>query len=605
MLLWAAVVFMLYMGRTPAYAAPDSEKLEWRAQVEQPDSFSSNTDTDDDLAFLAITKCMPRAAWMVEDTSPMLWVLEHNKSWRGNSNLDFGDCVRKYNWEEPGRSDAPDTEKGRRAAHKLTSKFSDYLMSHGCSGRGSNDCLTLLYAMLELAPLSPRLPEIFERIAPDFSSSNTPQIPPELAGKREAHQGKDWEAAQSIRRQIMTRVIYLTLRLDMLSMRPKEQVLPGEPAATLAQLLPLAEVLLLLDRIQGTLWPRPRIDHQHPFANPWGTLPKTTGFPLWDRALADLGRQALTGENNTGCAAPVDSLNSLPQAYWRGYWLAMLELGRHDCKPEGETGWAAAYSTAASADDPSLAAFAPLRAYLGNENRADAHLAMVLPLAEHCPLASDPWQICAWVGDKARRDSQARDERQLPVPRKQRFKAELLLTHTQVLDQLPGDVRLAALLARLERREGRPLPDVRASLAQLARQSPAWPESFSPLANRRWWHPKSALRALELDLPLNAGHTGGSGRGLLIYGQGLAPRLVRLPGNFGQYDDGDLVALSDQDGDGRLEAWFSAEWGECDGEDSIAGENCAITSYFLGGEVFGDRLGPYIVGPLPTTYSGD
>lgn len=535
----------------------------------------------------------------------MLWVLEHNEAWRGYSNVDFGDCVRKYSADEPGWSQSPDTELGQRAASKLAAKFGDYLMKHGCNGRGPDDCLTLLYALLELAPVSPRLPEIFERIAPDFSPSHAPQIPPELAKKRGAHQGTDWDAAQSIRRQIMTTVIYLTLRLDMLAMRPKEQVLPGEPAATLAQLVPLAEALLLLDRIQGTLWPRPRIDSQRPFANPWGTLPKTARFPLWDRALADLGRQALTGENNTGCTTPVDSLNSLPQAYWRGYWLAKLQLGQQDCEPQGDTGWVSAYRAATAADDPVLEAFTPLRVYLGNEARSDAHLAMVLPLAEHCPLASDPWRICVWVGDKARRDSQARDERQLPVRRQERFKAELLLANTQVLDQLPGDVRLAALLARLERHEGGPLPDVRASLAQLAQQSPDWLESFSPLAKRRWWHPKSALRALELDLPGNARHTGESGRGLLIYGQGLPPRLVRLPGNFGQYDDGDLVMLSDLDSDGRLEAWFAAEWGQCDGEDSVAGENCAITSYYLGGEVFGDRLGPYIAGPLPMTYSGD
>lgn len=606
-LLWATVLFILNVGYAPTLlAASDSENPRWSAPVKQPDFVSPRTDLDDDeLAFVALARCLPTAARTIEDISPMLWVLEHNKAWRGYSNVDFGDCVRKYSADEPGWSQSPDTERGRRAASKLATKFGDYLMKHGCNGSGTNDCLTLLYGLLELVPASPRLPEIFERLAPDFSSSSTPQIPPELAGKREAHQGKDWEAAQSIRRQLMTRVIYLTLRLDMLAMRPNEQVLPGEPAATLTQLFPLAEALLLLDRIQGTLWPTPRIGSQYPFANPWETLPKTDGFPIWDRALADLGRKALSGNRDTLCAAPIDSLNSLPKAYWRGYWLAMLEFGRHDCPPSGETGWVATYRAATSADDPALAAFAPLRAYLGNENRADAHLAMVLPLAGHCPLKTDPWKICTWAGDKALRGAQSLDERRLPVPHQQRFRAELLFANTQVLDQLPGEVKLAALLARLERREARPLPDVRASLIQLAQQSHDWLEHFSPFATQRWWHPNSTLRALELDLPVDAEHPEENQRGLLVYGPDVAPHLVRLPGGFGQYDDGNMVTLSDLDGDTRLEAWFAAEWGECDGEDSVPGENCAITSYYLGGEVFGDRLGPYIAGPLPKPQSGD
>ena len=38
---------------------------------------------------------------------------------------------------------------------------------------------------------------------------------------------------------------------------------------------------------------------------------------------------------------------------------------------------------------------------------------------------------------------------------------------------------------------------------------------------------------------------------------------------LGQYDDGEISGISDVDRDGNIEVWFSAEWGECDGEECI------------------------------------
>jgi len=75
--------------------------------------------------------------------------------------------------------------------------------------------------------------------------------------------------------------------------------------------------------------------------------------------------------------------------------------------------------------------------------------------------------------------------------------------------------------------------------------------------------------------------------------------LVSLPVGWGQYDDGNLAALSDIDGDMRLEAWFVGVFGECDGENEIAGKTCAFDTFHFGGEVFGNELVPYIKGSPP------
>lgn len=73
---------------------------------------------------------------------------------------------------------------------------------------------------------------------------------------------------------------------------------------------------------------------------------------------------------------------------------------------------------------------------------------------------------------------------------------------------------------------------------------------------------------------------------------------VALPQNLGQYDDGVLVGLSDVDQDGNIEAWFSAEWGECDGEGLVPGRDCAIPRYYRF-EQFGERFLPFVLGARP------
>ncbi|MDP2828162.1 MAG: hypothetical protein Q8O37_06110 [Sulfuricellaceae bacterium] len=69
-----------------------------------------------------------------------------------------------------------------------------------------------------------------------------------------------------------------------------------------------------------------------------------------------------------------------------------------------------------------------------------------------------------------------------------------------------------------------------------------------------------------------------------------AIRVVGVPPRFNyQYDEGEITHVSDLDGDGNLEIWFSGVFGECDGEDSKPGIDCAIKATHMG-EIFDDAL---------------
>jgi hypothetical protein len=72
-------------------------------------------------------------------------------------------------------------------------------------------------------------------------------------------------------------------------------------------------------------------------------------------------------------------------------------------------------------------------------------------------------------------------------------------------------------------------------------------------------------------------------------------RFIVGPGQYGQYDDGVIEAISDKDHDGNIEVWISAEWGECDCEECRPGVDCAVATHFMA-EQFGSDLGGFVPG---------
>lgn len=87
-------------------------------------------------------------------------------------------------------------------------------------------------------------------------------------------------------------------------------------------------------------------------------------------------------------------------------------------------------------------------------------------------------------------------------------------------------------------------------------------------------------------------------RTILISVTSKGSRYTYVPGNYGQYDDGDIVAISDKDKDGNIEVWIEATWGECDGEGLRPGIDCAIVHHYMA-EQFGNYLGGFVQGLRP------
>ncbi|WMW80803.1 hypothetical protein RF679_00645 [Undibacterium cyanobacteriorum] len=100
--------------------------------------------------------------------------------------------------------------------------------------------------------------------------------------------------------------------------------------------------------------------------------------------------------------------------------------------------------------------------------------------------------------------------------------------------------------------------------------------------------PKQASYLVDYDVPSQ----------FLVVVSDTGIQWVALPQSLGQYDDGVLIGLSDVDQDGNIEAWLSAEWGECDGEGLVPGRDCAIPHYYRF-EQFGERFLPFVQGARP------
>jgi len=87
---------------------------------------------------------------------------------------------------------------------------------------------------------------------------------------------------------------------------------------------------------------------------------------------------------------------------------------------------------------------------------------------------------------------------------------------------------------------------------------------------------------------------------ILISATSKESRYLYVPSGYGQYDDGQIIGITDQDKDGNIEVWISATMGECDGdgEELRPGIDCAIPHHYMA-EQFGNYLGGFVQGPSP------
>jgi hypothetical protein len=216
-------------------------------------------------------------------------------------------------------------------------------------------------------------------------------------------------------------------------------------------------------------------------------------------------------------------------------------------------------------------------------------------LGSACPQAHDPWQVCRWSGPEQRRlgDLLAR----LPVRPADRFVARMLWDPATAAGPDPAGRLLKALQRRALARHPDAAQAVVRALQPLQRLGEVG-------VGRLWRHPRHPLAAVEIrlspsaDAPADALAALGAQRHLLLIDRHDA-WLLATPGDWGQYDEGEVAAVTDIDGDRRLEVWVGGTFGECDGEEAQPGRNCSLFRIQLAGEIFGRHLAPYLPSPPP------
>ena len=129
-------------------------------------------------ATMVMMGCLSPPVWHVYTEDPMLWAMRSNTGWEVPNSFDFGMCVRKSTPATgPGLwSIHTDTAYGRRISAVLEDKFSRLLLRQGCTGKGPDSCLHLMYALASLNPSHPQWPAILDKTASAFVPENLPPI---------------------------------------------------------------------------------------------------------------------------------------------------------------------------------------------------------------------------------------------------------------------------------------------------------------------------------------------------------------------------------------------------------------------------------------------
>jgi hypothetical protein len=531
-------------------------------------------------AWMILWNCLPEAAWRVHHTDPMTWAMEREINWDYN----FAGCVR---------SREGNIGYWKRATPVLEQKLSSYLLTQGCSRTGPDDCLTLLHALVSLSPRHPDLVQIAASMAPFFKPRLEAALPATLLEQRGSLDEKEFEAAQRARRDLMRQILFLDAWLAILIEQSATSTPTDEPANSVKQLLRLTSELARLDQIQDGSF-QPRLRDEGNFANPWERADKAAEFlPTWRMALDATGFAAAA---MTGCELPELFSNrriKISKRLLHGLAIGKLMSESYRCGSLNSEELAKDYGRGV-AHPEELATIEPLHRFLGDESHARVHNEIVAALGAQCPLANDPWGVCDWVGDRSNKRLTAA-QRRLPLRKSDEFISKPFFAQTDT--PIPADRQTAKLLERVRVLRPQAEPQVAERMAELSRQGDI---SIDTL----WTHPRHPQIAVLLHVAPQDTQTpltgvSRTGQVLLVFGQSQAS-LVSLPGGLGQYDDVNLAALSDIDGDMHLEAWFVGVHGECDGESEIPGETCSIDQFQLGGEVFGSELSPYIQGPPPT-----
>lgn len=547
-------------------------------------------------AFLALWKCMPHIAWLKPKANPFQRRFNDGLPFwqngaRDSGHLDFGECVRERIGYQPAwtqaefeRYTAQARDIGQRTAPVVADKFDRFLSANGCAGTGPDDCVLVLWMWSSLSPQDARLAQALRtleaavRPTDDFPPLARP--PAEYAGHR--HNGEArFDAA-------LRKAAFLRAKLISVSAAP--QAWPATALAdTLKQMAALrAWYVANVDWRGSELY---ALEYYNEQLNPWAVAVPESALLSTLEGLAD----------DADCALYEPWFAHGGKTLAIDYVLHMLEHGRRPRCAGIDWDWLS------GADAQASAARQQLIARLGRIDSGTLQDSVLEGLSANGERCADkqrpPWRaaLCqTWIGAPqviGKRSAWWR----LGGTRAARYTLSPLPPLPKMDDARP-DAILGAQAQWLTKQVLPSSDDATGPLAALAADLTR--QRMAIASAKRWRHPQGRQSVIELQLftlnPLAAsdGAETQEGRILLVIDAGGVQR-VRVPTRFNyQYDDGEIVRVSDLDGDGHPEVWFTGTFGECDDEGLKPGIDCAIETIHMG-EVYHDALS-YFIDNRPT-----
>jgi hypothetical protein len=282
---------------------------------------------DESGAMVVMLDCLPRPAWHVWDTSPMIWTMEHGSIWNYTNDIDFGQCVRKQReGAEMIWSSSPDTDRGKIFADILEKKFGSYLLAHRCPDGGPDECMALLHMLQTLDPQQQQLVAIIKALEPQFGAKTELTIPAALRDRRGDSSDDDYRLVMNLRRQATNQAIFQTAKLPVLLQYP-DQWPKDELEKTLHHMIDLS--LLMLQTKYITVRGVPLDWDRYKYADFWGALPPVSAMPSTLTAtLTELGHEFAQSHE---CDLAINGPEGIPTPFWDGFKKEQDNKGPKQC----------------------------------------------------------------------------------------------------------------------------------------------------------------------------------------------------------------------------------------------------------------------------------
>lgn len=323
-------------------------------------------------ATMIMMSCLSPPVWHIYAEDPMLWAMRSNTGWEVPNSFDFGVCVRKSTpTNGPGLSRSkPDTEYGRRISAVLEDQFSRLLLRQGCTGKGPDSCLHLMYALAALNPSHPQWPAILDKTAPAF----VPESPPPSGTT-------DRATLIAARTAIARQSIYLGIRLQVLGHSAATWSQDGMGGmgllrATIDQILSQAVAQQALEVVGASFQP----------ADPWNSFRTNSALPpALQRALEDWVREHAPAPH---CALPTQLFQWVPSQMALAWSVERMAQGRDTCEALPKPWITQHYARGETAP------IAPLRPYL-HPKRVKENAWICTRWTDFTrPPPQDPWKLC-------------------------------------------------------------------------------------------------------------------------------------------------------------------------------------------------------------------